>query len=67
MRRWCDIHYVTLHPAGSPELEEEMGAVRPSKPLPRLKVEGSVSDIRVAIVEDMEDPQALTLRVRSQC
>ena len=33
------------------------------KPLPRLKVEANLTDIRVAIVEDVEDPQALTLRV----
>ena len=56
-----------VHVVGSP-VAEKGGALKPqaaTKKMPRLKVEATLSNIRVAIVEDMEDPQALTLRVSS--
>ena len=50
---------------GSPVVEEGGTLAKPAaaKQLPRLKVEASLANIRVAIVEDVDDPQALTLRV----
>ena len=44
----------------------EEGKPAASKPLPRVKAEVSISNFRVAIIEDVytEKPQALTLRVR---
>ena len=54
----------TAHLGGSSEAEEDR-AVRPARPLPRLKVEASIKNVRVAIVEDVDDPQALTLKVHT--
>ena len=46
------------------EKGEELDRPTPAaKKIPRLKIEASLSNIRVAIVEDVGDPQALTLRV----
>ena len=44
----------------------EKGKPAASKPLPRVKAQVSISNFRVAIIEDVytEKPQALTLRVR---
>lgn len=61
------VHTVSLvlsdrYPGWSSPLGEDRVA-RPAKPLPRLKVEANISNIRVAIVEDVDDPQALTLKV----
>ena len=54
-------------PVGSPLPEEGTGTLLPvatTRPLPKLKVEASISNIRIAIVENAgDDPQALTLRV----
>ena len=38
---------------------------KPKRPLPRLKVEASIKELRVAIVEAVDEPQpqALTLKV----
>ena len=44
----------------------EKGKPAAIKPLPRVKAQVSISNFRVAIIEDVytENPQALTLRVR---
>ena len=49
----------------SPEEERSLAPPRTPKPLPRLKVEANISGVRVAIVEDVDNPQALTLKVYS--
>ena len=56
---------VGVYAVGSPVTEKggELDRPTPAKKMPILKVEASFSNIRVAIVEDVEDPQALTLRV----
>ena len=56
---------VGVYAVGSPVTEKggELDRATPAKKMPILKVEASFSNIRVAIVEDVEDPQALTLRV----
>lgn len=47
----------------SPVEESSLAPPRTPKPLPRLKVEVNISGVRVAIVEDVDNPQALTLKV----
>ena len=50
-------------PGDSVQVEEQRVIHSSSRPLPKLKVEANVKNIRVAVVEDVQNPQALTLKV----
>ncbi len=56
-----DVAVVT---SDSPPVEDKLVAM--AKSLPHVKVDVSMKDFRVALIEDVktEDPQALTLKVR---